>query len=82
MKKSIYAIHDSKVKAYLQPFFMRTHGEAIRSFGEICSDEKSQFNKYPEDFAMLHIGDWDEETGTVTKVEKTPLSKATDFITK
>lgn len=65
MKLKIFAVYDSKVAAYMQPFFMRTTGEALRAWGTTAADTSTQFNKYPGDFSLFEIGSFNEETGEV-----------------
>lgn len=59
----LFSVHDNKAKYYLTPFFMKTTAEAIRGFSEVCQDDKSQFNKYPNDFTLVEMGTYDETTG-------------------
>lgn len=71
----LYTVYDSKVEAYMKPFFLRNKGEALRSWIEICNDPQSQMFKYPSDFTLFEIGEFDENTGKVTP-HKTPTSVA------
>lgn len=59
----IFSVYDSKTGAYLQPFFMKTKGAAIRAFTEIVSDKEHQFGKYPADFILFELGSWSEDDG-------------------
>lgn len=63
MKTKAYSIFDSKVGSYCSPFFLRSKGEAIRVFTDLANDSKQNISKYPEDFVLFEIGDYDEETG-------------------
>lgn len=62
----IFSIHDSKAEAYLAPFFEATAGTAVRRFETAINDETSPFNKYPGDYTLFEIGEWDEQTATLT----------------
>ena len=64
MKLKIYAVYDSAVGAYMQPFFMQSKGVALRSWLEAANDEKTQFNKHPADFTLFELGEYDELSGT------------------
>ena len=57
----VFTVFDSKVGAYLQPFFMRSRGEAIRAYTDMCNDGKSEFNKYPEDYTLFELGEYSDE---------------------
>lgn len=62
-KLIVCSVYDSKVKAYARPFFQKTVGEALRSFTAVVNDETTDLYKYSEDFSLMHLGEWDEETG-------------------
>lgn len=69
-------VHDSKVGAYLQPFFMRSKGEATREWESVVNNPETQFHKYPGDFTLFEIGIFDEETGNI-KVHEAKISYGT-----
>jgi hypothetical protein len=69
----MFTVYDSKVGAYLQPFFMRSKGEAIRGFSQIVNDGKSAFFTNPEDYTLFELGDYFDDTGTVV-MHKAPIS--------
>jgi len=62
----VFAIYDSKAEAYGKPFHYNSRGEAIRGFQEALKDEKTTFAKYPADFTMFEIGEYDELTAELT----------------
>lgn len=64
MVKKVFGIYDGKACAFLQPLlFMNTPGEAIRMFESAVNDEKSMMNKYPQDFILFEIAEYDDNTG-------------------
>lgn len=80
MKKQVFAIYDTAVGAYLQPFFMRSPNEAIRSFRESANMDDHPFNKNPEDYTLFHLGEYDEETGKFQNQEARSYGKAMDHL--
>lgn len=58
-----FSIRDQKAEVFNTPFFQKTHGEAERSFRAAVMDEKTQLNKYPEDFNLYYVGQYDDNTG-------------------
>lgn len=69
MIMQVCAVYDKKVGAYMQPMFFRSKLEAIRSFADACTipvdgTGSSNFVKYPEDFHLALLGDFDDNTGT------------------
>jgi len=81
MKTKVYTIFDSKTAAYLQPFYLRSNGEAIRAFTEAVNDPKSTFYKYPEDFILFEIGTWDDNDCCISML-KAPVSLSTGLSLK
>lgn len=64
-KLKVFTVRDSKVEAYLQPFFMRSYGEAERAFRTVMNNPEHQMSKHPEDFSLYEIGDYDDNTGII-----------------
>lgn len=58
----MFAIYDSKAEAYLQPFFMKSKGEAIRALSALVDDVSHNFCRYSEDFTLFELGSWDDST--------------------
>lgn len=63
MKMHIFSVYDSAVGAYLQPFFSRSMGEAIRSFQDAVNDPKTQFNSHTMDYTLFLLGSFDDGGG-------------------
>lgn len=62
-KLRVFVIFDSKVEAYMQPFFCRTVGEALRTWESVCNDGKSLMSSHPSDFTLFETAEFDEATG-------------------
>ena len=58
----MFTVYDSKIEAYLQPFYMQSTGAALRAFEDTCKDENSQFNQHPGDFTLFEVGTFDDQT--------------------
>ncbi|AXH73126.1 MAG: nonstructural protein [Microviridae sp.] len=79
----IYSIFDAKVEAYLAPIFLRSHGEAIRSFEGAALDEKSQFHRNAEDYTLFHLGEFDDSTALFQmEMIPVPLAKAHEVLAR
>ncbi|AXH73039.1 MAG: nonstructural protein [Microviridae sp.] len=63
MRLHVYAVLDQGVGAFLPPLFMRSKGEALRSFTEAVNDPKSNFHRYAHDFHLMYLGEWDDNSG-------------------
>lgn len=69
MLLKMFTIRDSKAEVYNTPFFQKTHGEAERSFRQLVTDEKSMPGKYPEDFDLYYVGDFDDQSGKLKALD-------------
>lgn len=77
MITKIFAIHDAKANAFLQPFFSPTAGTAERAFSTAVKDPASQFEKFPEDFTLFEIGSFDDASGDLVRLDTPhPIIKA------
>lgn len=79
MKLNIYAIYDNKISAYSQPFYSHTHGSALRAFSDHVNDAQSAPNKHPEDFALYHLGTFDDQAGAIEGNKPTHIGNATEY---
>lgn len=73
MKLKVFSVFDSKVGAYMAPFFMRSSGEAIRAMINTARDTQSQFFKFPDDYTLFEIGSFDDATAKFD-MPSTPFS--------
>lgn len=81
MLLKIFTVYDSKAEAYLQPFYMQSTGQALRSFEDTVNDTNTQFHKHAADFTLFEIGNFDDSTGTFKISEsKTNLGSALEYL--
>jgi hypothetical protein len=80
MKTLLFTVYDSKAETYNKVLTFKTIGEAIRSFTEVANDIDTPFGKYPEDFTLFQIGEFDPHSGEIAPLlpQKT-IGKAIDF---
>lgn len=85
MKISIYAVRDSAVEAFLQPFFSPTNAAAIRSVMQAVNDPQHEFAKHAKDYALYHLGEFHDDTGIVSSTDNglpNPIIACIDLINK
>lgn len=65
MQYRAYSIRDTKGEVFNLPFYKKTHGEAERDFKTLIQtkNEQSLPSKYPEDFDLYYVGDYDDIKG-------------------
>lgn len=83
MIMQMFSIFDVKAKAYTQPFFMPQKGQALRDFDGVVNNEQTPVNKYPEDFSLYKLGEFDNISGKVVSLNQPEfLANAVDFVKK
>lgn len=78
-KKLIYSVHDVKAGYMTEPRFYKTSVDAVRQFEQACKDENSQLNMYPEDYVLVSLGEFDEESGEIISWTPKTISTAAEF---
>lgn len=82
MVVKMYSLLDGKGKVYSKPFYANNDGEALRSFAEAVNNKDLVCGKYPEDFSLFRVGEWDDNTGMLSPADIIPvyIAKAIDFV--
>lgn len=79
MRTMLFSVRDMKAEAYLEPFHSMTVATAIRSFQQASTDPEHQFCKWPEDYHLYLVGEFDLQTGDLKLIDRTCVSRADDF---
>lgn len=79
MEHSLFAIYDSKAKAYQRPFTMINEEVAVRAIQDALTEPTCDFAKYPSDYTLFKIGTYDEQTSEI-KPEKTSIGCLVEFL--
>jgi len=72
MKFKIFNVYDSKTESWDFPFFEQFTADALRKWSEHAADTQNKNNKiakYPADFTIFEIGEYDRSTGVVSMYE-------------
>lgn len=76
----LFTIKDLKAEIGGNPFTAETTAAGIRVFAAAVIDPKNQFNKWPEDFALYELGDWNPERLEVTPYDTPrPVSRGDEW---
>lgn len=70
---SYFSVWDKKARAFGQLFPSNTKGSAERSFADNVNSSDSTANKYPEDFTLFQICDFDDDSGSIANCYEPPL---------
>ncbi len=69
----LYSIFDAKANTYCAPFECVSNGVAIRQLMDLVSDAKTTVSKYPEDFSLYFVGDFDTDNGSLLPLGSVPV---------
>lgn len=65
----VFAVYDKAIKAYANPFYCRSRGEAIRSFSEVANE---RFRRSSADYHLAYLGDFDDGPGLFKQPDTGP----------
>jgi len=63
MIQRCYSVYDLKAGAFAPPFFVVNDQVAVRVFAAAQTDPSHPMSRFPEDFQLHRIGEFDDETG-------------------
>jgi len=69
--RNLYALMDLKSSFFNDPIVVPHEAIIIRQLKTMVNDEKSSLSKYPEDFALFKLAEFDEKSGAF-EIEKPP----------
>ena len=65
MNVQMFTVFDAAAKRFLEPFNAPTVEFALRQFRSSVESPDHLFSKYPEDYTLFHIGEFDQESGVI-----------------
>lgn len=80
MKVLVFSVYDSKTESYSNPVFDPTIASSLRNFAQACNDPETNLFKYPGDYTLFQIGEFDPSTGKILPLNALKnLGLAIDF---
>lgn len=80
MQLQVFSLFDSKAKAYTQPYFMPQKGQALRSLDGIVNNPQTEVYKYPDDFKLYKLADYDNLSGKFIPLQEPEfIANAVEF---
>lgn len=80
MLTNLFCVYDSAASRYLDPFNAPTVEFAIREFRSTVNRKDSHFHRFPEDYTLFHIGEFDPEKGELVGFPPRSLGVALTFL--
>jgi len=59
----VFAVQDLKAGFFMPPFMFASVGQAVRACIDEASRPESMLARHPADFALYHIGYWNDANG-------------------
>lgn len=69
MMHLLFSIYDVKANTYSVPFPAANRDLAIRQFAATCTDPGSLLSKFPGDFQLVLVGDYNDSNGSISNQE-------------
>lgn len=73
MIHKVLAVFDSKAQAFATPFYVANIQIGMRAFHAAANDNSLLVGKYPADYSLFALGEWDDETALFTP-EQAPIN--------
>ena len=65
MTQKLFAIYDAKASFFMTPWPCRNVGIARREFASACSNPESAIGKFPADFVLHEIGEYNDNDAQI-----------------
>lgn len=80
MKKLVLSVFDVKAEMYGPTFEAKARGEALRQFQLLVQDKNTMPGRFPADFKLVHLGEFDDLSGVLMACEPSTLAFGSDLI--
>jgi len=82
MNVELFSVFDQAAARFIDPFPAPTIEFALRGFQEACETEGHQFQKFPEDYVLYHVGSFHPMSGVIETMEAHKIGMASSYITR
>lgn len=69
MTKKLYVIRDEKSGLFDPPVLFHNRGDAMRGFSTVFQNSNSMMSRFPNDYVIYEIGEFDDTTGKITSLD-------------
>lgn len=76
----VYSVYDEKALVYGLPTCFSTDGLALRSFADLVSNPNSNVNKYPSDFKLYRIGEFNDNNAEMISCTPVYLAVGSQYV--
>lgn len=82
MVTKLYTIYDRKGEMHYPPIHAHNTPDALRKLFEIFSRAETIFAKFPEDFQIFEVGEYDDSTANLNPCTPHMVCTGTDLLNK
>lgn len=79
MNSELFSVFDQAAERFIEVFGCPTVAFALREFEAACRKEGGQFWKFPEDYALYHIGTFDMVSGEIVPLTGRKVAMASNY---
>lgn len=72
MVKKLYSVYDKKANVYSPIMQFDNDVSAVRNFQQACNQTDSLLSRYPDDFRLDYVGDFDSNLGMLISLQTAP----------
>lgn len=80
MRLMMLCVRDVKAEQFSRPYFALAIGEGLRIFQLECENPESMLHRFPDDFRLFKVGEFDQLTGEVVPCLAFDVCCARDFV--
>ncbi len=80
MKTQLYSIYDTAAGIYTKPIFAQADGIVTREFQDLCVKADHPYGEHPEDYSLIRLGVFDDQTGKITNEENETLATGLEMV--
>lgn len=77
----VFAVMDKRIGEYKPPMFFEHQAECVRVMEQVVNNPDSDLNKWPLDFQLDRIGEFNRKTGEM-KLDRDEICQVADLIKK
>lgn len=75
----VFSVRDEKTRTYMRPIFDAHTASALRSWSEIVNEPSSPMCKFPSDFSLYEVGQFDDEQGQLIPIVPHLVATALEY---
>jgi len=82
MRLEAFSIRDNKSDSFMVPFYAVNQNLAVRYVKQILQDSRNDIAKYPEDFMVHRVGEFETSTGLMVACHADPVFSVLSCVEK